>query len=111
MTSVEEFNQRLSATKDVLVGLQNSDLALVPLQEAELRLRARSLVSFLAGTDVDGTAPPPWLADVAASAEDYLMECLRSNMAGGGQAPIASPPPRNTAIDPRARPWWRFWGR
>ncbi|GLS21694.1 hypothetical protein GCM10007874_47110 [Labrys miyagiensis] len=111
MTSVEEFNQRLSATKDVLVGLQNSDLALVPLQEDELRLRARSLVSFLAGTDGDGMASPPWLADVAASAEDYLMHCLRSSMAAGSRAPMVSAPPRDPPINSKPQPWWRFWGR
>ena len=110
MTSVEEFNLRLSATKDVLVGLQMSDLALVPLQEDELRSRARSLVSFLAGTDVDGTTSPPWLADVAASAEDYLMECLRSSMAAGSRAPISLTPPRDTLVAAaKPRPWWRFW--
>jgi hypothetical protein len=111
MTSVEEFNLRLSATKDVLVGLQKSDLTLVSLQEDELRVRTRSLVSFLAGTDADGTTPPPWLADVASSAEDYLMDCLRSSMAAGSRAPIAAAPPRDTPVDPRPRQWWRFWGR
>lgn len=111
MTSVEEFNLRLSATKDVLVGLQKSDLALVPLQEDELRSRAQALVSFLAGTEADGTTPPPWFADVAASAEDYLMDCLRNSMVTGSQAPIASAPARDTPVAAEPRPWWRFWGR
>jgi hypothetical protein len=110
MTTVEEFNLRLSATKDVLVGLQKSDIPLVWLQEDELRSRTRSLVSFLAGTDADGTAPPPWLADVASSAEDYLMDCLRNGMVAGGRAPIASAPPQDLPVNRKPRPWWRIWG-
>lgn len=109
MTSVEDFNLRLSAAKDILVGLQNSDLALVPLQEEELRTRVQSLVSFLAGVEPGGAAPA-WFAEVAVSAEDYPMDCLRSGMAAGSQAPIASPTPLDTAFKPRPRPWWRFWG-
>jgi hypothetical protein len=108
MTSVEEFNLRLSATKDVLVGLQKSDLALVSLQEDELRFRAQTLVRFLAGTDADGTTPPPWLDDVASSAEDYLMECLRGSMATGSWASISSAQPRDTLVAAKPRPWWRF---
>jgi hypothetical protein len=111
MTTVEEFNLRLSATKDVLVGLQKSGLALVPVQENELRSRARSLVSFLAGTDDDGTAPPPWLADVAISAEDYLLDCLRSGMVAGDWAPIALAPRPDPPVTPKPRPWWHIWGR
>ncbi|GLS20223.1 hypothetical protein GCM10007874_32400 [Labrys miyagiensis] len=110
MTSVEEFNLRLSATKDILVGLQKSDLALAPLQEDELRSRAQSLVSFLAGIEPGG-ALPPWFTEVAASAEDYLMDCLRSNIASGSQAPMASPLPPDTPIEPRPKAWWRFWGQ
>jgi hypothetical protein len=49
MTSVEELNLRLSAAKDVLVGLQTSDLALVSLQHGQLRTRTQILVCFLAG--------------------------------------------------------------
>ncbi|GLS21512.1 hypothetical protein GCM10007874_45290 [Labrys miyagiensis] len=110
MTSVEDFNLRLSATKDTLVGLQKSDPALAPLQEDELRSRVQSLVSFLAGIEPGG-ALPPWFVEVTASAEDYLMDCLRSSMVGGGQAPRTSPPPPDTPIEPRPRPWWRFWGQ
>ena len=110
MTSVEDFNLRLSASKDILVGLQKSDLVLMPLQEDELRTRVRSLVCFLAGMDADGEAPT-WFDDVAVSAEDYLMDCLISSMATGSQAPMAMPPPRDASIDARPKPWWRFWGR
>jgi hypothetical protein len=40
MASVEEFNFRQSATKDVLVGLQKSDVALMSLHKYEIRVRA-----------------------------------------------------------------------
>jgi hypothetical protein len=109
MTSVEEFNLRLSATKDVLVGLQKSELALAPLQESELRSRARTLVGFLAGMDTATTPPPAWFIDVAASAEDYLLECLRGSMSAHRRAPIASAPPQDSSLNPKHRPWWCFW--
>ena len=109
MTTVEKFNLRLSATKDVLVGLQQSGLPLVSLGEDELRVRARSLVSFLAGADAFGTTPPPWLADVANSAEDYLTDCLRSSMDADHSAAIATAPPRGAAASPKLHRWWRFW--
>jgi hypothetical protein len=109
MTSVEEFNLRLSATKDVLVGLQQSGLPLVFLGEDELRVRARSLVSFLAGANAFGTTPPPWLDDVANSAEDYLTDCLRSSMDADHSAAIATPPPRGGPASPKSHRWWRFW--
>jgi hypothetical protein len=111
MTNVEKFNLRLSATKDVLVGLQKSDLVLAPLQESELRSRARTLVRFLAGMDTATTPPPPWFIDVAASAEEYLVDCLRSSMFADSRAPKAAAPPQDPSVDPQGQPWWRFWRR
>ena len=111
MTSVEEFNLRLSATKDALIGLQKSGLPLVRLEEQELRARARSLVDFLAGIDPDDMCRPHWLADVGVSAEDYLMDCIRNNMDAGLSRTIASSPPMGPAEPRKPTAWWRFWGR
>jgi hypothetical protein len=111
MTTVEDFHLRLSATKDVLVGLQQSGLPLVRLEEEELRARARSLVDFLARVDPNGADHPHWLSDVAHSAEDYLVDCLGDAMDAGLSRTIASSPPMGPAGHQTPTAWWRFWGR
>jgi hypothetical protein len=109
MTTVGDFNLRLSAAKDILVGLRKSELALVWLDEDELRTRARSFIRFLAEVDPDDAARPRWFAEVASSAEDFLVECLRSGMSPGdllSKVVSAS----NTCVGvTEPRPWWRFW--
>jgi hypothetical protein len=109
MTTVEDFNLRLSATEDVLVGLQKSQLNLVSLREVDLRTRAKALIDFLAEVDSDDAIRPEWLAEVATSAEDYLVDCLHSCMPSGDLEFKGIRPATQLEGVAKPKPWWRFW--
>jgi hypothetical protein len=109
MTTLEDFNRRLSTTKDVLVGFQKSQLNLVSLDREKLRICASSLISFLAEVDSDDAMRPEWFADVAPSAEDYLVDLMQSCMSANDPAPKAQKPATVYGGGMVLKPWWRFW--